>query len=220
MSEYMEKHTVSRLFGSPPGYVGYGDGGQLTESVRRRGHSLILFDEIEKAHNDVTNTLLQILDYGSMTDGKGRKVDFRNTIIIMTSNIGQQVALSGGISDEEMKLKVSKDLKESFRAELLNRIDEVVLFKALRNKQVKDIVEIMLRNVAERVKAAKGIEVEVSDSLKEKVIREGYNPSYGARPLKRSVVRLVEDQLADCFLEGKFKEGGYAYLDVINSMNS
>ncbi|KAJ9132880.1 hypothetical protein P3X46_033706 [Hevea brasiliensis] len=215
MSEYMERHATSRLFGSPPGYVGYDEGGQLTEAVRRRAHAVILFDEIEKAHGDVFNTLLQVLDDGIMTDGKGHKVDFKNTIIILTSNKGgSSVALQRLLGFEQVKQLVAEELKQNFRPEFLNRIDEVVVFQQLTKSQLKEIVEIMLKEVYKRLIKAKNVKLQVTDRLKEKVIEEGENPSYGARPLKRAIVRIVEDNLADGMLNGAIKEGDLVYMDI------
>ncbi|CAI0458288.1 unnamed protein product [Linum tenue] len=208
MSEYMEKHNVSRLFGAPPGYIGHETGGQLTESIRRKPSSVVLFDEIEKAHPSVFNALLQILDYGSLTEGTGRKADFRNAIIIMTSNIGQGIVISRqGVEDDEVNLKVAEELKARFRPEFLNRIDEIVVFRALKGEEVEKVVEIMIGDVTERIRVSKGIEIDVENGLKSKVIKEGYSVSYGARPLKRAIVRLVEDPLADALLGGIVGEG-------------
>ncbi|WCJ40594.1 ATP-dependent Clp protease ATP-binding subunit ClpC [Euphorbia peplus] len=214
MSEYMEKHTVSRLLGAPPGYVGYADGGQLTEAVRRRGHTVILFDEIEKAHSDVCNALLQILDDGMMTDGKGQKVDFKNTIIILTSNIGGTLIVenrSDGL--EQLKQLVAKELKKNFRPEFLNRIDEVVVFKQLSESQLNEIVDIMLKDIYKRLEA-KNIKLQVTKGVKEKLIEEGNNRSYGARPLKRATVRILEDNLAEAILNGSIEEGNSVKMDV------
>ncbi|KAF2322957.1 hypothetical protein GH714_032434 [Hevea brasiliensis] len=207
--------VLQGLFGSPPGYVGYDEGGQLTEAVRRRPHSVILFDEIEKAHSDVFNTLLQVLDDGIMTDGKGHKVDFKNTIIILTSNKGgSSVALQRLLGFEQVKQLVAEELKQNFRPEFLNRIDEVVVFQQLTKSQLKEIVEIMLKEVYKRLIKAKNVKLQVTDRLKEKVIEEGENPSYGARPLKRAIVRIVEDNLADGMLNGAIKEGDLVFMDI------
>lgn len=204
MSEYMEKHTVSKLIGSPPGYIGHQDGGQLTEAVRRHPHSLLLFDEIEKAHKDIFNVFLQILDDGRLTDCKGKVVDFKNTIIIMTSNIG---------FGNQANLKVAEELKKKFRPEFLNRIDEVVVFKTLSEPELNKIVDIMLSEVCKRLKVKK-IELNIADRFKGKLVEQGNNASYGARPLKRAITRLLEDALAEKLLEGAIKEGSSVNLDL------
>ncbi|MEA5620341.1 ATP-dependent Clp protease ATP-binding subunit [Cronbergia sp. UHCC 0137] len=225
MSEYMESHTVSKLIGSPPGYVGYNEGGQLTEAVRRKPYTVLLFDEIEKAHPDVFNMLLQILDDGHLTDAKGRKVDFKNTLIILTSNIGSKVIEKGGsslgfefdnqaeASYNRIRSLVNEELKAYFRPEFLNRVDDIIVFTQLNKDEVKQISEIMLREVAVRLKE-KGIKLEVTDSFKELVVREGYNPSYGARPLRRAITRLLEDSLAEALLSSQILDGDTAIVDV------
>jgi len=225
MSEYMESHTVSKLIGSPPGYVGYDEGGQLTEAVRRRPYTVLLFDEIEKAHPDVFNMLLQILDDGHITDAKGRKVDFKNTLIILTSNIGSKVIEKGGgglgfefdnqaeASYNRIRNLVNEELKNYFRPEFLNRLDEVIVFTQLSRDEVKQIADIMLRDVASRL-TEKGITLEVTERFKELVVTEGYNPSYGARPLRRAIMRLLEDSLAEVLLSGEITEGDTAIADV------
>ncbi|MBD2433606.1 MULTISPECIES: ATP-dependent Clp protease ATP-binding subunit [Fischerella] len=226
MSEFMERHTVSKLIGSPPGYVGYDEGGQLTEAVRRRPYTVLLFDEIEKAHPDVFNMLLQILDDGHLTDAKGRKVDFKNTLIILTSNIGSRVIEKGGgglgfqFSEDEAEASynrirnlVNEEMKNYFRPEFLNRLDEIIVFTQLKKEEVKQIAEIMLKEVASRL-TEKGITLEVSDRFKERVLQEGYNPSYGARPLRRAIMRLLEDSLAEALLSGQIAEGDTAVVDV------
>ena len=227
MSEFMERHTVSKLIGSPPGYVGFNEGGQLTEAVRRRPYTVILFDEVEKAHPDVFNLLLQLLEEGRLTDSKGRTVDFKNTLIIMTSNIGSKVIEKGGgglgfefsgdnIEDSQynrIKSLVNEELKQYFRPEFLNRLDEIIVFRQLTREEVKDIAEIMLKEVFDRIKD-KGIALTVSDAFKERLVEEGYNPSYGARPLRRAVMRLLEDSLAEEVLSGKIKEGDKAEVDI------
>ncbi|CAL5325487.1 unnamed protein product [Camellia sinensis] len=210
MSEYMEKHTVSKLIGSPPGYIGHGDGGQLTEAVRRRPHNVILLDEMEKAHPEVFNTFLQILDDGRLTDSKGKTVDFKNTIIIMTSNVGGE--LSGGF--EKVKKQVGEELKKIFRGEFLNRLDEVIVFKRLSYLQLKKIMEIMLGEVYERLKVNKKIIMRVTDRLKEKLVEEGYHPRYGARPMRRAIRRVVEDNLAEMILKGEVEEGDIVTIDT------
>ncbi|QEY31140.1 ATP-dependent Clp protease ATP-binding subunit [Synechococcus sp. RSCCF101] len=227
MSEFMERHTVSKLIGSPPGYVGFNEGGQLTEAVRRRPYTVVLFDEIEKAHPDVFNLLLQLLEDGRLTDSKGRTVDFKNTLIIMTSNIGSKVIEKGGgglgfeFSGEDaeetqynrIRSLVNEELKQYFRPEFLNRLDEIIVFRQLTREEVKDIAEIMLVEVFARMQA-KGISLSVTDAFKERLVEEGYNPSYGARPLRRAVMRLLEDSLAEEFLSGRVKEGDHAVVDV------
>ncbi len=225
MSEYMESHNVSKLIGSPPGYVGYDEGGQLTEAVRRKPYTVLLFDEIEKAHSDVFNMLLQILDEGHLTDAKGRKVDFKNTLIILTSNIGSKVIEKGGISlgfefDNQadasyngIRKLVNEELKAYFRPEFLNRVDDIIVFTQLNKEEVKQIAEIMLHDVANRLKD-RGIKLEVTESFKELVVREGYDPSYGARPLRRAIMRLLEDSLAEAILSSHILEGDTAIVDV------
>ncbi|WP_026735213.1 ATP-dependent Clp protease ATP-binding subunit [Fischerella sp. PCC 9605] len=226
MSEFMERHTVSKLIGSPPGYVGYDEGGQLTEAVRRRPYTVVLFDEIEKAHPDVFNMLLQILDDGHLTDAKGRKVDFKNTLIILTSNIGSRVIEKGGgglgfqfgedeaeASYNRIRTLVNEELKAYFRPEFLNRLDEIIVFTQLNKDEVKQIADIMLKEVTSRL-TEKGIALEVSDRFKERVLQEGYNPSYGARPLRRAIMRLLEDSLAEAMLSGQITEGDTAIVDV------
>lgn len=227
MSEYMERHTVSKLIGSPPGYVGYDEGGQLTEAVRRKPYTVVLFDEIEKAHPDVFNMLLQILDDGRLTDAKGRTVDFKNTLLIMTSNIGSKVIEKGGgglgfeFSFENqaqsqynrIRSLVNEELKQYFRPEFLNRLDEIIVFRQLTKDEVKQIADILLREVSTRL-VEQGITLEVSERFKERVVEEGYNPSYGARPLRRAIMRLLEDSLAEAMLSGQIKEGDTAIVDV------
>ncbi|HLO86450.1 MAG TPA: ATP-dependent Clp protease ATP-binding subunit [Nostocaceae cyanobacterium] len=225
MSEFMESHTVSKLIGSPPGYVGYDEGGQLTEAVRRKPYSVLLFDEIEKAHPDVFNALLQILDDGHLTDSKGRKVDFKNTLIILTSNIGSKVIEKGGsslgfefdnqadASYQRIRNLVNEELKAYFRPEFLNRVDEIIVFTQLNRDEVKRISDIMLREVANRLQE-KGITLEVTENFKDLVVREGYNPSYGARPLRRAITRLLEDSLAEALLAGEIAAGDKAIVDV------
>ncbi|MBD2137575.1 ATP-dependent Clp protease ATP-binding subunit [Anabaena sp. FACHB-1237] len=225
MSEYMESHNVSKLIGSPPGYVGYDEGGQLTEAVRRKPYTVLLFDEIEKAHPDVFNMLLQILDDGHLTDAKGRKVDFKNTLIILTSNIGSKVIEKGGMSlgfefDNQSEASyhrirnlVNEELKAYFRPEFLNRVDEIIVFTQLNKEEVKQIAEIMLHDVSKRL-TDKGIKLEITESFKELVVRQGYDPSYGARPLRRAIMRLLEDSLAEAILSAHILEGDTAIIDV------
>ena len=227
MSEFMERHTVSKLIGSPPGYVGFNEGGQLTEAVRRRPYTVVLFDEIEKAHPDVFNLLLQLLEDGRLTDSKGRTVDFKNTLIIMTSNIGSKVIEKGGgglgfefsgadaeeTNYNRIRSLVNEELKQYFRPEFLNRLDEIIVFRQLSRDEVKEIAEIMLKEVFSRMEE-KGIHLSVTDGFKERLVEEGYNPSYGARPLRRAVMRLLEDSLAEEFLSGRIGEGDSAVVDV------
>jgi ATP-dependent Clp protease ATP-binding subunit ClpB len=213
MSEFMEKHSVARLIGAPPGYVGYEEGGYLTEAVRRRPYTVILFDEIEKAHADVFNILLQVLDEGRLTDGQGRTVDFKNTIVIMTSNLGSQFIQEGDTDEEVIREKVTELLKTAFRPEFLNRIDESVIFNRLSLAEIKQIVEIQLRLLQHRL-AGRKLEIEVTDRAKELLARAGYDPLYGARPLKRAIQRLVQDPLARRVLEGEFHEGDRVRVDV------
>jgi ATP-dependent Clp protease ATP-binding subunit ClpB len=212
MSEYMEKHAVSRLIGAPPGYVGYDEGGQLTEAVRRRPYSVLLFDEVEKAHPDVFNVLLQVLDDGRLTDGQGRVVDFKNTVIIMTSNLGSQF-ISGMLSDDEMRARVNEALRANFRPEFLNRIDETVIFKALTRAELAEIVDIQLATVAKRL-ADRQIEIHVTPAAKEWLANRGYDPVYGARPLKRLIQREVLDALAMQVLAGELRDGETVTIDV------
>ena len=203
MSEFMEKHSVSRLIGAPPGYVGYDEGGYLTEAVRRRPYAVVLFDEIEKAHPDVFNVLLQILDDGRMTDGHGKTVDFKNTIIIMTSNVGSQYIQDlGGRNREEMERRVTEALRAGFKPEFLNRIDETIIFLNLEQEQIGKIVEIQMERLADRL-AEQNIELILADSARDLIARQGYDPAYGARPLKRVIQRQIENPLAMEILEGK-----------------
>jgi ATP-dependent Clp protease ATP-binding subunit ClpB len=214
MSEYMEKHTVARLVGAPPGYVGYEEGGQLTEAVRRRPYAVVLFDEIEKAHHDVFNVLLQILDDGRLTDGQGRVVDFKNTVIIMTSNVGSEAwSEERGASDEDLKRSTLNALRSTFRPEFLNRVDEIVLFHRLGIDQIKQIVEIQLARVQKRL-ADQNIALTVTDAAKAVVAKEGYDPVFGARPLKRVIQKLILDALSLEILSGKFKDGDKIKADV------
>jgi ATP-dependent Clp protease ATP-binding subunit ClpC len=226
MSEFMERHTVSKLIGSPPGYVGYNEGGQLTEAVRRRPYTVVLFDEIEKAHPDVFNMLLQILEDGRLTDAKGRTVDFKNTLLILTSNIGSKVIEKGGgglgfelEADQaesqynRIRSLVNEELKQYFRPEFLNRLDEIIVFRQLTKDEVKEISVILLKEVFVRLEE-KGIRLEVTDKFKDRLVEEGYNPSYGARPLRRAIMRLLEDSLAEEILSGRIKDGSTAVVDV------
>ena len=226
MSEYMERHTVSKLIGSPPGYVGYNEGGQLTEAVRRRPYTVVLFDEIEKAHPDIFNMLLQILEDGRLTDAKGRTVDFKNTLLILTSNIGSKVIEKGGgglgfeFADDQAEAKynrirslVNEELKSYFRPEFLNRLDEIIVFRQLNKDEVKEISEILLKEVFQRLNE-KEITLEVTEKFKERLVDEGYNPAYGARPLRRAIMRLLEDVLAEEILSGRLGEGDTAVVDI------
>jgi ATP-dependent Clp protease ATP-binding subunit ClpC len=222
MSEYMEKHTVSRLVGSPPGYVGYDEGGQLTEAVRRKPFSVVLFDEIEKAHPDVFNTLLQILEDGRLTDAQGRTVDFKNTVIIMTSNLGtadlRKAAIGFAKADEavtyeKMKEKVHEELKRNFRPEFLNRIDEVIVFHELTQEEVTTIVDLMIRRVREQLES-QGLALELTGPAKEALAKKGYDPTLGARPLRRAIQRLVEDPLSERILWKEFRAGETVVVDA------
>ena len=216
MSEYMEKHSVARLIGAPPGYVGYDEGGYLTEAVRRHPYSVVLFDEIEKAHPDVFNVLLQILDDGRMTDGKGRTVDFKNTVLIMTSNIGTQwIQELGDKTNPEMEKRVMDALRATFKPEFLNRIDEIVIFNSLGPEEIQKIVEIQIGLLAKRLEASK-ITLDLSDEAKAFLASSGFDPVYGARPLKRTIQHLVQDPLAMKILDGSVKEGDHLKVDVRN----
>jgi len=215
MSEYMEKHTVSRLIGSPPGYVGYEEGGQLTEAVRRRPYRVILFDEVEKAHPDVFNILLQMLEDGRLTDGHGRTVDFKNTVVIMTSNLGTEEFQRGGIGfplkkeegdEQKMRTAIESALKRTFRPELLNRIDDVIIFHPLTEEHLKSIVDLLIREVERRL-AERGIKLEVNEEAKAWLAQKGYDPVYGARPLRRAIQRYMENPISTKILQGEFKEG-------------
>jgi len=223
MTEYMEKHSVARLIGAPPGYVGYEEGGQLTEQVRRKPYSVVLFDEIEKAHGDVFNIMLQILDDGRLTDSKGRTVDFKNTVIIMTSNIGSSIILEGTLSQmispensvDSVKDRVMELMRQQFKPEFLNRIDEIVFFSGLSLQQLYEIVDIQVNNLKKLLKE-KDINVEITDDAKEILAARGYNPAYGARPLKRVIRQDIENPLSKKILEGAFGEGDNILIDVKN----
>jgi ATP-dependent Clp protease ATP-binding subunit ClpB len=216
MSEYMEKHTVSRLIGAPPGYVGYEEGGQLTEAVRRRPYAVVLFDEIEKAHHDVFNVLLQILDDGRLTDGHGRTVDFRNAVLIMTSNIGsqeiQRLASRAGADLQQIRDAAMEHLRAEFRPEFLNRVDEIVVFRPLGRDQVGRIVEIQLGRLR-KLLSERQITVSLTDPAREAIADAGYDPVYGARPLKRALQRMVQDPLALRLLRGEFRPGDHVVVD-------
>jgi len=216
MSEYMEKHSVSRLIGAPPGYVGYEEGGQLTEAVRRRPYSVVLLDEVEKAHPEVFNVLLQVFDDGRLTDGKGNTVDFRNTIIIMTSNIASDIILRNlerGKDFEEIESLVREELKRYFKPEFINRIDSVVIFKPLKKEHVKQIVQLMINRLEERLKD-KNLKLQISDAAKEYLANKGYDPAFGARPLRRVIEKEVETPLATKLIAGEINEGDTVLIDV------
>jgi ATP-dependent Clp protease ATP-binding subunit ClpC len=222
MSEYMEKHTVSRLVGSPPGYVGYDEGGQLTEAVRRKPFSVVLFDEIEKAHPDVFNTLLQILEDGRLTDAQGRTVDFKNTVIIMTSNLGTAdlrkanvgfVKADEAVTYERMRGRVHEELKRSFRPEFLNRIDEVIVFHELSQEEVTEIVDLLIKRVQAQLEG-QGLGLELMPEAKLLLAKRGYDPSLGARPLRRAIQQLVEDPLSEKILWKEFHAGETIIVDV------
>jgi ATP-dependent Clp protease ATP-binding subunit ClpC len=228
MSEYMEKYSVSRLVGAPPGYVGYEEGGQLTEAVRRRPYSVVLLDEIEKAHPDVFNLLLQVLEDGRLTDSQGRKVDFKNTVIIMTSNVGatgmttstdigfrpQKLSAEDEVKAyERMKNRVLEEVKQTFRPEFLNRVDEVIVFHQLTRAQIEAIVSLELEKVAREVRAQE-MELKITDAAKSLLARKGWDPQFGARPLRRAIQRMVEDEVAEEMLRGTFSSGDHILADV------
>jgi ATP-dependent Clp protease ATP-binding subunit ClpB len=223
MSEYQEKHTVSRMIGAPPGYVGYEESGQLTEAVRRRAYSVVLLDEVEKAHPEVLNVLLQLLDDGRLTDGKGRTVDFKNTVVIMTSNLGSQYIAAQAIEDssrdegasinEGTRREVLEALRQHFKPEFLNRIDEIIFFHALGRGHIRQIIDIQLAGLVRRLEERK-IRVTLSDAARDFLVQEGYDPIYGARPLKRAIQRRVLDPLALRVLEGAFAEGDVVVADA------
>jgi ATP-dependent Clp protease ATP-binding subunit ClpC len=227
MSEFMERHTVSKLIGSPPGFVGYDEGGQLTEAIRRQPYAVLLMDEIEKAHPDVFNMLLQLLEDGRLTDAKGRMVSYKNVVLIMTSNIGSKVIEKGGsglgfeISDESsatthysrIRSLVQEEMKEYFRPELINRIDEIIVFRTLTRDEVMDIADVQLQQINARL-AEQGIVLSLTEAFKQHLVNEGYDPSYGARPLRRAIARLIEDPLAEAMLAGTIQEGDRAVVDI------
>jgi len=231
MSEYQERHTVSRLVGAPPGYVGYEEGGQLTEAVRRKPYSVILLDEIEKAHPDVFNVLLQVLEDGRLTEAQGRTVDFRNTVIIMTSNVGaEDITGKAGLgftadrgsqvlSHEDMKERVTDALKRVFRPEFLNRVDEIIVFQSLTEEHLREIVDLQIKDVRKRLEDSAGLSLEVTDKAKEKLIREGTDPQYGARPLRRAIQRLIEDPMSELILRGGFRGAEKVLVDVDDEGN-
>jgi ATP-dependent Clp protease ATP-binding subunit ClpB len=212
MSEYQERHTVSRLIGAPPGYVGYEEGGQLTEAIRRRPYSVVLLDEIEKAHQDAFNVLLQLLDDGRLTDGQGRTVDFRNTIVIMTSNLGSYVYDDAGLSADERTAKVMDEVHATLRPEFVNRVDEIVVFSPLGREEIAQIVDIQLRGLQRRL-AGRKLSIEVTDGAREYLAHKGYDPAFGARPLKRLIQREVQDPLAMRLLDGAIREGDEVTID-------
>ena len=220
MSEYMEKYSVSRLIGAPPGYVGYDEGGQLTEAVRRKPYSVVLFDEVEKAHPDVFNVLLQVLDDGRITDGQGRTVDFKNTVIILTSNLGSASILEGiqedGEISKEAREEVERLLKTSFRPEFLNRLDEIVFFKPLTKTQISKIVRLLSEELIRRMEE-KQLTLVLSDKAVEYIIEKGYDPVYGARPLKRYMQHSLETMLAKSILSGEYNAGDTLTVDVTNA---
>ena len=213
MSEYMEKHSVARLIGAPPGYVGYEEGGQLTEAVRRRPFTVILLDEIEKAHPDVFNILLQVLDDGRLTDGQGRVVSFRNTVVIMTSNVGSDIIRErAGLNEEETKKMVQEVLARTFRPEFLNRIDDIIVFHPLTRHEIARIVEIQLREVNQRLKD-QGVDVEMTQAAEDELTHVGYDPVFGARPLRRAIQNYILNPLAQKILAGKFEKGHKILID-------
>jgi ATP-dependent Clp protease ATP-binding subunit ClpC len=217
MSEFQERHTVSRLVGAPPGYVGYEEAGQLTEQVRRRPYSVLLFDEIEKAHPDVFNTLLQILDDGRLTDAQGRTVDFKNTVVIMTSNLGAdriQEQARTGESFDRLKEDLMQILRQSFRPEFINRIDEIIVFRALTEMQLLEITRMLVDRLARRLRAQR-IEVEFTEDALQLLAREGFDPEFGARPLRRTIQRLVENELSRLVLGGSVEPGDKVTADVV-----
>jgi ATP-dependent Clp protease ATP-binding subunit ClpB len=213
MSEFMEKHSVARLIGAPPGYVGYDEGGHLTEAVRRKPYSVLLFDEIEKAHPDVFNILLQILDDGRLTDGHGRTVDFKNTIAIMTSNIGSQWLQDQSLGDEERRNRTMEVLRATFKPEFLNRIDDIIIFRSLTMEDIERIIDIQLGLIRKRLQEKK-LTLELTEMAKDYIAHEGYSPVYGARPLKRVLQKQILDSLAMQILEGGFVEGDHIVIDL------
>ena len=217
MSEYMEKHSVSRLIGAPPGYVGYDEGGQLTEAVRRRPYSVVLFDEIEKAHPDIFNVLLQVLDDGRLTDSKGRTVDFKNTVLIMTSNVGAQALTTAWAQGEEgfmdAKARVMDSLRQQFRPEFLNRVDDIVVFHPLAEDQLAHIVDMRLADLQKLI-ADRKITLELTDAARKAIFAAGYDRAYGARPLKRAIQRMVQDKLAIKILDGSVLHGDHVLVNA------
>jgi ATP-dependent Clp protease ATP-binding subunit ClpB len=217
MSEYMEKHSVARMIGAPPGYVGYEEGGQLTEQIRRHPYAVVLLDEIEKAHPDVFNILLQILDDGRLTDGKGRAVDFRNTVIIMTSNVGSAAIFDLAAKDpKRAREEALEALRAVFRPEFLNRVDDIIMFRPLEKKQIEKIIDLQLAQVTALL-ADRKIVLRLTPSARELLLKEGYDPVYGARPLKRAIQRLIQDSLALQILDGKILPGDHVLVDADKS---
>ncbi|MEO6333961.1 MAG: AAA family ATPase, partial [Pyrinomonadaceae bacterium] len=218
MSEYMEKHAVARMIGAPPGYIGYEEGGQLTEAVRRRPYSVVLFDEIEKAHPDVFNVLLQILDDGRLTDSKGRVVDFKNTVLIMTSNLGSreiQAATENPLADRDIRTNVLQVLRDHFKPEFLNRIDDIVVFKQLAREQIAEIIDVQLEKLRKTLED-RGITIELDQSAKDLLVQEGYDPVYGARPLKRAIQTLIQNPLAVSLLKADISAGAAVRVSAEN----
>jgi ATP-dependent Clp protease ATP-binding subunit ClpB len=214
MSEYMEKHSVARMIGAPPGYVGYEEGGALTEAVRRKPYTVILFDEVEKAHPDVFNILLQILEDGRLTDGKGRTVDFRNAVLVLTSNIGSHwIQEMVGKGEEVIRDRVMEELRRAFRPEFLNRLDEILLFRALGKEQLSAIVDLMIHEVNLRL-ADRKLAVTLTSKARERLADIGYDPAYGARPLRRAIQKHIQDPLAVKILQGEFREGDTVRVDA------
>ncbi len=213
MSEYQERHTVSRLIGAPPGYVGYDEGGQLTEAVRRKPYSVVLFDEIEKAHREVFNTLLQMLDDGRLTDGHGRTVDFKNTVVIMTSNIGSQYVNDPQLTDEQRRNRALDALRQAFPPEFLNRVDDIIVFHSLSRADLAQIIQVQLKRLR-KILQGQGLNLELSDAAVVFLAEKGYDPTYGARPLKRAIQQYVQDPLAMALLQGQFKRGDTIFADV------
>jgi ATP-dependent Clp protease ATP-binding subunit ClpC len=225
MSEFRAGHTVSRLIGSPPGYVGYGEGGQLTEAVRRRPYQVVLFDEIEKAHPEIFNVLLQVLDEGRLTDGQGRTVDFRNTVIIMTSNLGTKYMSSGSgplgfrigeRADDRVinNQAIEDDLKDMFRPEFLNRVDEIIIFESLSREQIRQIVELQVNRMTRNLGTQQGLTIQLDEASRDWLAEKGYDPQFGARPLKRVIMRAIESPLSRKLLAGEFKEGDTVRITV------
>ncbi len=213
MSEYQERHTVSRLLGAPPGYVGYEEGGQLTEAVRRRPYSVVLLDEMEKAHGDVFNVLLQLLDDGRLTDGQGRTVDFRNAIVIMTSNLGSAVFSDPSLSPEERREDILADVRGFFRPEFVNRVDEIIVFEPLTREHIRAIVDIQVGQLVERL-AERKLTLRLTDAARDLLAEDGYDPAFGARPLKRLIQRELQDPLAMELLAGRVHDGDTVEVDV------
>jgi len=227
MSEYMEKHTVSRLIGAPPGYDGYEEGGALTEAVRRKPYSVVLFDEIEKAHPDVFNVLLQVLDDGRLTDSKGKTVDFKNTVIIMTTNIGQRMIVEKGsigfvpredreADYEKMRDMVLDEMKKEFRPEFLNRVDEIIVFHPLSDDELKQIASLIISDVEKNMESQE-MQLVIDDNVKAVIVKEGYEPKFGARPLRRAVQKLIENPISNQIIEGKFKAGDKIQAKVVDN---